>query len=184
MLFKKRPTGKYLITFIIIAFISISAIVYFAMRNITWRDPQLLVVSQKISKALIMRVFDKAEVNFSSTSYAPTPFDSPDFSYADLTHPYFEEIRNDKRVAHFDSNLTGAVDFSDAIDMKEYKNGIAINFYNRWIDKNLSRRHPARPPSIMAYYVGNSAIERFYYKHDSKVITDEIYSKLYMKPSE
>lgn len=309
-----------MIALIIIAFILTSAIVYFAMRKITWGDPLILVVSQKISKALIMRVFDKAEVNFSSTIYVPTPFDSPDFTYADLSHPYFDKIRNDKRVAHFYSNLTGAVDFSDAIDMKEYvrnlfphgaestnylhtnvlemidatecgekflcgniskmlvqliqaggaqartiglqashsghvvvelwskkfnkwvlldpdynvhytnaagvplsaieiynmsqdnnnikeikaitgkspntmhkkdsnlvklfyKNGFAVYFYNRWVEQNLSRRHPARSPSIMGVYVGNSAIERFYYKHDSEVITDEIYSKLYMKPS-
>jgi len=30
-----------------------------------------------------------------------------------------------------------------------YKNGFAVNFYNRWVEQNLPRRHPARSPSIM-----------------------------------
>ena len=314
-----RKLTKVLIAFITIFFISTSAIVFLAKRNFSSDDPQFLVASQKISKSLIMRVLDKVESNFGSTSYAPTPFDSPDFSYADLSHPYFEKIRNDKRVTHFYSNHAGAIDFSDAITMREYlrdlfphgtastsfintnvlemidaaeqgekflcgniskmlvqliqaggtqartvglqashsshvvvelwskrfnkwvildpdynvhytnatgiplsaielyemsqdsnnikyikpitgkssntlhnnnsnlvelfyKNGIAINYYNRWVDKNLPRRNPARSPVIMGYYIGNSKIERFYYKHDSDVITDEVSSKLYMKP--
>ena len=65
-----------------------------------------------------------------------------------------------------------------------YKNGITINYYNRWVDKNLPRRNPARSPAIMGYYIGNSNLERLYYKHDSDDITDEVSSKLYMKPFE
>ena len=111
---------KALIAFIIIAFIAIAAIVVLAKRNITSDDPQFLITSQKISKSLIMRVLDKVESNFGATSYAPTPFDSPDFSYADLSHPYYEKIRNDKRVAHFYSREKGKIDFYDAISMREY----------------------------------------------------------------
>ena len=65
-----------------------------------------------------------------------------------------------------------------------YKNGVAINYYNRWVDKNLPRTNPARSPVIMGYYIGNSKIERLYYKNGSDVITDEVSSKLYTKPSE
>lgn len=319
MSLKKGAIRKALIAFIVIAFISTAAIVFLAKRSISSDDPQFLIVSQKISKSLIMRVFDRLESNFGSTTYAPTPFDSPSFSYADLSHPYYEKIRNDKRVAHFYSSHEDAIDFSDAITMREYlrdlfphgtasksylhtnvlemidaaeqgekylcgniskmlvqliqaggtqartvglqgsqsghvvvelwskqfnkwvvldpdynvhytnaagiplsalelyqmsqdskqikdikpitgkspntldnsnlvelfyKNGIAINYYNRWADKNLPRRNPARSPVIMGYYIGNSKIERLYYKHDSDIITDEISSKLYMKPSE
>jgi len=311
---------KLIITFIIVAFISVLAIVFLAKRNISNDDPQILIVSQKISKALIMRVLDVIESVADSTGYAPTPFDSPDFSYADLSHPYFEKIRNDKRVAHFYSREKGNIDFYDAISMREYlrdlfphgaasrnylhenvlemidaaehgekflcgniskmlvqmiqaggtqartvglqasdsghmvvelwsekfdkwlvldpdynvhytnttgtplsaielyqmsqvsnkikdiirvpgksvntlysdnsklveqyyKNGIAINYYNSWVDKDLPRINPARSPAIMGFYIGNSAVERIYYKHDSKVITEEIASTLYMNPS-
>jgi hypothetical protein len=310
---------KLIITFIIVAFISVLAIVFLAKRNISNDDPQILIVSQKISKALIMRVLDVIESVADSTGYAPTPFDSPDFSYADLSHPYFDEIRNDKRVAHFYSGEKGNVDFYHAISMREYlrdlfphgaasrnylhenvlemidaaehgerylcgniskmlvqmiqaggaqartvglqasdsghvvvemwsekfgkwvvldpdynvhytnttgtplsaielyqmsqdsskikdimrvpgksvntlysnnsklveqyyKNGIAINYYNRWVDKDLPRINPARSPAIMGFYIGNSALERIYHKHDSEVITDEIGSILYMNP--
>jgi len=319
MFLKNSAIRKALIAFFIITFISTLAIVLLAKRNITSNDPQFLIVSQKISKSLIMRLLDKVESNFGFVSYAPTPFDSPDFSYADLSHPYFEKIRNDNRVSHFYSNHAVAIDFSDAITMREYlrdlfphgtastsfintnvlemidaaeqgekflcgniskmlvqliqaggtqartvglqashsghvvvelwskrfnkwvildpdynvhytnatgtplsaielylmsqdsnnikdikpitgkslntlhnnssnlvelfyKNGIAINYYNRWVDMNLPRRNPARSPVIMGYYIGNSKIERLYYKHDSDVITDEVSSKLYMKP--
>lgn len=321
MLFKNRRISNALIAFIVIAFIATLVIVFLAKRNILSDDPQFLIASQKISKSLIMRALDKVESNFGSTGYAPTPFDSPDFSYANLSHPYFEKIRRDKRVAHFYFNHTGAIDFSDALTMREYlrdlfphgtastnylhtnvlemidaseqgekflcgniskmlvqliqaggtqartvglqashsghvvvelwskrfnkwvildpdynvhytnstgtplsaielyemsqdsnnikdilpitgkslntlhnnnsnlvelfyKNGIAINYYNKWVDKNLPRRNPARSPVIMGYYIGNSKLERIYYKHDSDVITDEVISKLYMKPSE
>jgi len=312
-------TRKVLIAFFITAFITVSAIVFLAKQNITSDDSQFLVTSQKISKSLIMRALDKVESNFGATSYAPTPFDSPDFSYADLSHPYFEKIRNDKRVAHFYSRENGKIDFYDAISMREYlrdlfphgtesknylhvnvlemidatekgekylcgniskmlvqmiqaggtqartvglqapdsghvvvelwsdkfdkwvvldpdynvhytntsgtplsaielyqmsqdsnkikdimrvpgksvntlysnnsklveqyyKNGIAINYYNRWVDKDLPRINPARSPAIMGFYIGNSALERIYHKHDSEVITDEIGSILYMNP--
>ena len=311
---------KLIITFIIVAFISVLAIVFLAKRNISNDDPQILIVTQKISKALIMRVLDVIESVTDSTGYAPTPFDSPAFSYADLSHPYFEKIRNDKRVARFYSREKGNIDFYDAISMREYlrdlfphgtasknylhvnvlemidaaehgekflcgniskmlvqmiqaggtqartvglqasdsghvvvelwsekfdkwvvldpdynvhytitigtplsaielyqmsqnsnkikdiirvpgksvnalysnnsklveqyyKNGIAINYYNSWVDKNLPRINPARSPAIMGFYIGNSALERIYYKHDSKVITEEIASTLYMNPS-
>ena len=311
---------KLIITFIIVAFISVLAIVFLAKRNISNDDPQILIVTQKISKALIMRVLDVIESVTDSTGYAPTPFDSPAFSYADLSHPYFEKIRNDKRVARFYSREKGNIDFYDAISMREYlrdlfphgtasknylhvnvlemidatengekflcgniskmlvqliqaggtqartvglqasdsghvvvelwsekydkwvvldpdynvhytntsgtplsaielyqmsqdsskikdiirvpgksvntlysnnsklveqyyKNGVAINYYNRWVDKDLPRVHPARSPAIMGFYIGNSVLERIYYKHDSEVITDEIASILYMNPS-
>ena len=320
MSLKNSALRKSLFVFIIIAFIAASAIVFLAKRNISSDDPRFLTVSQKLSKSLIMRVLDKVESNFGSTSYAPTPFDSVDFSYADLSHPYFEKIRNDKRVAHFYSREKGKIDFSDAISMREYlrdlfphgtasknylhvnvlemidatengekflcgniskmlvqliqaggtqartvglqasdsghvvvelwsekydkwvvldpdynvhytntsgtplsaielyqmsqdirkvkdimrvpgksvntlysnnsklveqyyKNGIAINYYNRWVDKDLPRINPARSPAIMGFYIGGAALERIYYKHDSEVITDEIGSILYMNPS-
>lgn len=319
MSLKISAIRKTLIAFIIICFISTLAIVFLAKRNISSDDPQFLIVSQKLSKALIMRVLDKVESNFGTTSYAPTPFDSPDFSYADLSHPYFEKIRNDKRVAHFYSNDTGTTDFSDAIAMREYlrdlfphgaastdflhinvlemidatengerflcgniskmlvqliqaggtqartvglqaahsghvvveiwskkynkwvvqdpdynvhytdvagiplsaielyemsqesnnmkkirpvtgkspntlhnkksklvelfyKNGVAVNFYNRWVDMDLSRRNPARSPSIMAYYVGTLPLEKAYYKHDSDEVTDNVRHNLNMNP--
>jgi len=320
MSLKKNAIRKALIAFIIIAFIATSVIVFLAKRNITSDDPQLLITSQKLSKSLIMRVLDKVESNFSATNYAPTPFDSADFSYADLSHPYFEKIRNDKRVAHFYSSEKDKIDIHDAISMREYlrdlfshgtasknylhvnvlemidatengekflcgniskmlvqmiqaggtqartvglqssdsghvvvelwsekfdkwvvldpdynvhytnttgkplsaielyqmsqdsniikdimrvpgksvntlysnnsklveqyyKNGIAINYYNSWVDKDLPRINPARSPAIMGFYIGNSALERIYYKHDSEVITEEIGSILYMNPS-
>ena len=320
MSLKKNAIRKALIAFIIIAFIATSVIVFLAKRNITSDDPQLLITSQKLSKSLIMRVLDKVESNFSATNYAPTPFDSADFSYADLSHPYFEKIRNDKRVAHFYSSEKDKIDIYDAISMREYlrdlfshgtasknylhvnvlemidatengekflcgniskmlvqmiqaggtqartiglqasdsghvvvelwsenfdkwvmldpdynvhytnttskplsaielyqmsqdsniikdimrvpgksvntlysnnsklveqyyKNGIAINYYNSWVDKDLPRINPARSPAIMGFYIGNSAVERIYYKHDSEVITEEIGSILYMNPS-
>ena len=320
MSLKNSAIRKALVAFFIITFISTSVLVFLAKRNITSDDPQFLITSQKISKSLIMRVLDKAESNFGSTGYAPTPFDSTDFSYADLSHPYFDEIRNDKRVAHFYSGEKGNVDFYHAISMREYlrdlfphgaasrnylhenvlemidaaehgerylcgniskmlvqmiqaggaqartvglqasdsghvvvemwsekfgkwvvldpdynvhytnttgtplsaielyqmsqdnnkikeiqrvpgksmntlysnnsklleqyyKNGVTINYYNRWIDKDLPRRNPARSPAIMGFYIGNSAVERFYYKHDSEVVTDEISSILNMEPS-
>ena len=320
MSLKNSVTRKALIAFIIIAFIATSATVFLAKRNFSSDDPQLLVASQKLSKSLIMRVLDKVESNFGATNYAPTPFDSADFSYADLSHPYFENIRNDKRVAHFYSSEKGEIDFYDAILMREYlrdlfphgtasknylhvnvlemidatgsgekylcgniskmlvqmiqaggtqartvglqasdgghvvvelwsdkfekwvvldpdynvhytnttgtplsaielyqmsqdsnkikdiirvpgksvntlhsnnsklvekyyKNGVAINYYNSWVDKDLPRINPARSPAIMGFYIGNSAVERIYYKHDSEVITEEIGSKLYMNPS-
>lgn len=308
------------LAFIAIAFISSAAMAYLAIRNISRGDSPLLITSQKISKALIMRVLDQVESNLGSATYAPTPFDSPDFAYADLSHPYFEKIRNDKRVAHFYSNHEEPIDFSGAISIREYLRdlfphgfsstnylnanvlemidaaeqgekfacgdiskmlvqliqaggtqgrivgletshsghvvvelwsrrfnkwiymdpdynlhytnatdtplsalelyemyrdshkiedikhvtgnspntlykdnikiksrelfykGLAIHFYNRWVDKNLPRRHPASSPSIMGFYIGKSVIEKFYYKHNSEVLDDEIRSKLYKKP--
>ena len=318
---KKSAITKGLFTLIIITFIAASAILFMAQRNISSDDPQILVASQKISKALIMRILDRIESIFGDTSYAPTPFDSADFSYADLSHPYFEKIRNDKRVAHFYVNGTDPIDVADAIAMREYlrdlfphgaastsfintnvlemidaaeqgekflcgniskmlvqliqaggtqartvglqakhsghvvvelwskqfnkwvtldpdynvhytdttgeplsaleifemsqdskkinnikpvkgkssntlyksdsrlvdlfyKNGVAINFYNRWVDKNYPRRHPARSPSIMAFYVGDSTVDKLYYKHDSQNVENQVLEKLYSNPAE
>lgn len=64
-----------------------------------------------------------------------------------------------------------------------YRNGFTIHFYNRWVDRNLPRRHPMRSPSIMGFYVGNSTVRKFYFKHNSEILTEEIISKLYMNPS-
>ncbi len=111
---------KSILVFITITFISTSTIAYLAIRDLSDKDPWLLFASQKISKALIMRVFDQVASRFGSNIYAPTPFDSPDFLYADLSHPYFEKIRNDKRVAHFYSKHAGPIDFSDAVSIREY----------------------------------------------------------------
>ena len=65
-----------------------------------------------------------------------------------------------------------------------YKNGVAINFYNRWVDKNYPRRHPARSPSIMAFYVGDSTVDKLYYKHDSQNVENQVLEKLYSNPAE
>lgn len=321
MIFKSGAIRKSFFYFVIIAFISMSAISYLAIRNFTSTDPWILFASQKISKALIMRVLDKYESDFGSEAYAPTPFDSPDFVYADLSHPYFNKIRNDKRVSHFYSNRESPVDFEDALQMREYlrdmspygeqsseylntnvlemidaaengerfmcgktskmlaqliqaggtqartigmkssksghvvielwsrkfnkwvvmdpaynvhytnaagiplsalelyeisndarklkeinrvtgaspntlhnsdsklvesyyRKGLTINFYNRWVDQNLPRINPARSPSIMGYYVGESLVERLTHKHDSEVVNDETSAELYMNPSQ
>ena len=117
---KSRTIRKSILAFITIAFISASTIAYLAIRDLSDEDPWLLYASQKISKALIMRALDKVVSSFGSDIYAPTPFDSPDFLYVDLSHPYFEKIRKDKRVAHFYSNHTVPIDFSDAVSLREY----------------------------------------------------------------
>ena len=312
---------KYLLVFATLSFIIMLAIAYLATRMILSDDPPMLIASQKVSKTLIMRSFDSFEKYFGTKTYAPTPFDSPDFSYANLSHPYFEKIRNDKRVAHFYANTSHdkPIDLSDALSMKEYlrnlfrhaesskdyenaqvlemidaaqkgetfkcgnivrmlaeliqaggvqartielpgennghvvmefwskqfkkwvmldpdynvhytnaagiplssleihqmsqdnekrkeitvvignspntlykkntnlvekyyKNGVAIGFYNRWVDKNYPRRHPARSLAIMGYYVGKLNVEKLYYKHHSDVISKEAYLKLYGNP--
>jgi len=318
MLLKNIYIKKILVASIVIALISIFTIAYLSISNLESDDSQLLKSSQKVSKALVMRGLDQVERIFGSATYTPTPFDSSDFEYADLSHPYFERIRNDKRVAHFYHKRP--IDFSDAISIREYlrdlfphgvesssflntnvlemidaaehgerflcgniskmlveliqaggtqartvglqashsghvvvemwsnqfnkwilldpdynvhytnksgvplsaielygmsqdgheiqtikritgnskntlhnsntqiveqfyRNGFAILFYNKWVDKNLPRRHPARSPSIMGFYVGKSEVDKFYYKHDADILDDEIITILYKKPS-
>lgn len=120
MLLKKRSVRKSLVAFLTIVFITASTMAYLATRRVSDDDSQFLIASKLISKALIMSVFDQVESHFSSEPYSPTPFDSPDFAYADLSHPYFEKIRNDERIAHFYSNHGESIDFVDAISMREY----------------------------------------------------------------
>jgi hypothetical protein len=300
---------KYLLVFATLSIVVMLTIGYLAMRMISSEDPPIFRASQKISKTMIMQGLDHIERYFGTEKYAPTPFDSTDFSYADLSHPYFEKIRSDKRVAHFytDIKQNNPIDFSDAIAMKEYlrnlfihkepskgyenthvlemidatttgetfkcgniarmlveliqaggtqarkielsgaknghvvmefwskqwnkwimldpdynvyytdvagmplssleiyemsqdkekrkeitvfkgnspntlynndtdlvtsyyQNGVAICFYNRWVDKNLPRRNPARSPAIMGYYVGKLSVEKLYYNTIARLL--------------
>jgi hypothetical protein len=321
--FIKRSLLAVFITSLIFTFI----VGYLAIRNVSSSDSQLMISSQKISKAIIMRFLDQSERMFSSANYTPTPFDSPstDFEYAKLSHPYFKKIRDDKRVAHFYSQSLGlnsqdTIDFMDAVSMREYlrnlfphgtstrnfmrtnllemidaaeqgerflcgniskmlvqmiqaggtqartvaleslndgghivvemwsnqldkwvlidpdynvhytnasgtplsaielytmaqnshdlkkisritgkslntlhnnetklveqfyKNGFSILFYNSWVDKNLPRRNPARSPAIMGAYLGESEINKIYYKHDGNIKDEEFVAVLYKQP--
>lgn len=320
MVLKSRTIRNGLFALITISLISASAVAYLATLHISNDDSRSLITAKIISKASIMRILDQYERYFGAGTYAPTPFDSPDFAYADLSNPYFKKIRNDERVAHFYPNHGAPIDFSDAVSMAEflrdlfphgtshkdylnanvlemmdaaehgerflcgnmskmlaelvqaggtqarticledssnnghvvlevwsrrfnkwaiidpdynvhyanatgtplsalelyqisqdwngiedirrvagnspntlhnsntklielfYRNGFAIYFYNRWVDANFPRRHPARSPSIMGYYVGNSGLRRLYSKHDSGTLTDDIISILYREP--
>ncbi|MBE8232469.1 MAG: hypothetical protein HAW67_01950 [Endozoicomonadaceae bacterium] len=325
MFLKNRRMRKFLFVFISLIFTVAFVIAYLAIRTISSDDPPLLTQSQKISKTIVMRGLDQFESIFNSATYVPTPFDSPspDFKYANLSHPYFENIRNDKRVAHFYSLSSNSsdqppIDFSDAISMKKYlrdlfphgvastnfintnvlemidaaeqgeqflcediskmliqliqaggtqaravglqslhsdhvvvemwskhfnkwviidpdhnihytnangvplsaielyvmsqnshqiekiqritdsspntlhntklielfyKNGFSIFFYNRWVDQNLPRKHPARSPAIMGVYVGKAKIEKIYHKHHGDVLDDDVIATLYKNPS-
>lgn len=293
---------------------------YLAKRNIRHDDPQYLIASQKISKSLIMKGLDVFERNLGSKFYAPTPFDSPAFSYANMSDPYYEQVRKDERLTRFFKDREITVDLPEVISMMEYlrdlfphgtasrnylhtnvlemidaaeqgekflcgniskmlvqlvhaggtqartiglqsessghvvveiwsnmfnkwvlldpdynvyyvnnagvplsainlyemsqndsnakairpvtgisentlhkpdtnlvesyyKKGFTVNFYNRWVDQDLARHHPARSPVIMGYYIGNSTLESFYYKYDTNKLSDEIRSILYMNPS-
>jgi len=267
-----------------------------------------------------MMALDNYHRYFGDKAYAPTPLDSCKFSYADLRHPYFEQIRNDRRLSKFYQNKAGRTDFFEAVSMAEYlrglfqhgyssksyvnenllsmmdaagegekylcgdiskmlaemiqaggaqarrislgdsedrghvvvemwseefnkwavidpdynvyytsadgvplsavelyeaaldpekkdsvevisgnspntlhnkntdllnqyyKNGFAIEFYNRWVEFNYPRRYPGISPSIMAYYVGQSPLRRFYFKHDSGKVTEDVISALYSPP--
>lgn len=320
-MFIKRKTIKHaLLVLITVSGLLVSAIGYLAIQNIASNDSQLLFGGKLISKALVMGIFDRYERFFSGAMYTPTPFDSPEFSYADLSNPYFEVVRSDKRVAHFYAHSSMPMDFYNAVSMadflrdlfphgvsrrsyqnanvlemmdaaengerflcgniskmlaqlvqaggtqarnislgksandghnlielwsrrfgkwavidpdynvhytdslgiplsalelyqiaqdenrirdirriagnspntlhnsntknieKRYRNGFAVEFYNRWVDANLPRWHPGRSPSIMAYYIGNSFPRRFYYKYDSRIPTNDIISILYAAP--
>lgn len=280
--------------------VSALAIVSVAIQPVSSDDSQILFGAKLISKTLIMRSLDQYERLSGDAFYAPTPFDSPDFVYADLSDLYFERIKNDKRVEQFYAGWGSSqkayryTDFSDAVSMANflrnlfphgisrkdylntnvlelidaaengeqflcgniskmlaqliqaggtmarlislgdpsdkghvvvemwsrrfnkwavidsdynvhyrnslgiplsawelyqiaqgenkvkdisriagkspntlrnseskliknfYRSGFAIQFFNKWVDANLPRKHPARSPSIMSYYVGNS----------------------------
>lgn len=84
MLVKKRSIRNGLIVFLVVTLVSASTLAYLATRRVSDDDSRFLIASKLISKALIMRVFDQVESNFNSDTYSPTPFDSPDFAYADL----------------------------------------------------------------------------------------------------
>jgi hypothetical protein len=267
-----------------------------------------------------MRALDNYYKYFGGKTYAPTPLDSCEFTYADLGHPYFEQIRNDRRLSKFYKNKAGPTDFFDAVSMADYlrdffphgyssksyanenllsmldaaeegekflcgdiskmlaemiqaggtqarkvslgdskdrghvvvemwseefnkwavigpdynvyytsadgtplsaaelyeaardpvkkdsvkvisgkspntlhnkntdllnqyyKNGFAIEFYNRWVEFNYPRSYPGISPSIMAYYVGHSPLRRFYYKNNSDKVTEDAISVLYSPP--
>lgn len=324
MLLKSRGIRKLLFVLLSFVFIFVGVTVYLATCGISSEDPPLFTVAKKISKAIVMRGLDQVEI-MSGSTYVSTPFDSHHFEYADLSHSYFEKIRNDKRVAHFYDNETATkqqkpIDFSDALLMKDYlrnlfphgiesenfqnrnvlemldaaeqgeqflceniskmfvqliqaggtqarmvaleashsghvivemwsnhfnkwavidpdysvyytnardiplsamelyvmsqdkervdtikqvrghvlnklnsrasellelfyKNGFSILFYNRWVDKNLPRRNPARSPAIMGFYVGRLAVEKFYYKHGGDVLDKKIKTVAYDNPS-
>ena len=325
MFLKNKKISKILFIFISIGVVFTLVIGGLAVSTISSEDPPLLTASKKISKSLIMRGFDQFENIFAAEIYTSTPFDSKNFEYVDLSHRYFQTVRNDKRVASFYTksatyNTKKYIDFSDAIGITEYlrdlfphgrasksfinanvleminvaekgenflcediskmlvqliqaggtqartvglkstksdhvavemwsnqfnkwilidpdynihytsandvplsvmelyvmsqdnneiktinrmrgnssntlhdddtrlleslyKNGFSIWFYNRRVDKNLPRRHPARSPSIMGFYVGKSELEKFYHKHGSHILDDKIKTMLYKNPS-
>jgi hypothetical protein len=314
---KDKIIKKIFFTLLAVIFVTVTTIAYLAIQSLESGEPYLLTASKKISKSLIMRGLDQIESTLSSTIYAPTPFDSSSFSYADLSHLYFEKIRNDNRVNHF-YITSKPIDFNDALAISEYlrdlfphgspptsylntnvlemidaaekgetflcediakmlvqliqaggtqartiglysqasdhvvvelwsrwlnkwvvidpdnnvhytnaigiplstldlyvisqnndkikeikrvtgrsvntlhhkdrkliekfyKSGYSIHFYNKWVDKNLPRKHPARSAAIMGAYIGKSTVEKFYHKN-SVVLNDKVIAKLYKKP--
>lgn len=310
---------KLVKTSVIVVIMAMVAILFMSVKTVSVDDDQVLIAAQKVSKSIIMNALDNINILTGLYDDPPTPFDGPGFSYADLSHPYFEAIRKDRRLTHFYTGIEDGLDFEHALILKEYlrdlfphgaadknylnvnvlemidaaemgekylcgniskmlvqliqaggtqartvglqsaesghivvelwsnkfnkwalldpdynvhytdqsgipmsaldlyinshkldfnsniirhtglskntlhnsntrliedyyKKGFVINYYNRWVDKNYPRRHPARSPSIMGYYIGNSNVESFYYKHDSSVVTEDIKQTLYENP--
>ncbi len=316
----KRAAKHPLTIIILLIGISGGVVGYFAMQPVSSSDPSLVNASKFASKAVVMMALDNYHQYFGDKAYAPTPLDSCEFSYADLRHPYFEQIRNDRRLSKFYKGKDGRTDFFEAVSMAEYlrdlfphgyssksyanenllsmldaadegekylcgdiskmlaemiqaggaqarkislgdsedrghvvveiwseefnkwavidpdynvyytsaygvplsaielfdaaidpektdsvkvirgkspntlydentdllsqfyKNGFAIEFYNKWVEFHYPRWYPGISPSIMAYYVGKSPLRRFYYKHDSDNITENTISTLYSPP--
>jgi hypothetical protein len=77
-------------------------------------------------------------------------------------------MRENNKPAVIDSKLN---DF--------YKNGFAVEFYNRWVEQKLPRYNPLRSPSVMGVYVGESSLRKFYYNHN---LTHDSASQLYESP--
>lgn len=317
---KKKSVKRAVLGSAVVVVVLMSATAYLSVRVISTEDPRWVTSAQLLSKATIMKVLDRYRSLTDPETYAPTPFDSASFRYADLSHPYFAKVRSDKRIAHFYRKANLPVDFDSVIAMREYlrslfrhgtasrdyintnvlemidaaengerfvcgditkmlaqliqaggtqarlvglrsahsdhivvefwsrrygkwvavdpdynvhytnaegiplsvaelfesaqdtqrlkhvrrvagtspntlynkksrllelfyKNGFAVYFYNRWVDQNLPRIDPTRSPAIMGFYVGNSAIEKYYYKHDSDVLTRELRGRLYLAPA-
>jgi hypothetical protein len=311
---------KYFISALVVLLASsLLAVGYLSVRLIKHDDPAYLVAAQKISKSLIMRALDGVEIVIAGPGYAPTPLDSTGFRYANLAHPYFDQVRQDARLSKFyagistvdleevlllknylrdlfphgdasrdyiNSNVIEMIDaaengesflcgdaakmlaqliqaggtqartvilespssghvvvefwskqynkwilvdpdynvfYTDASGMplsayevylgalnnrggdirrivgksknniladdrslldEFYKNGIAVHFYNRWVDENLPRVNPGRSPAIASFYIGNSPVEGIYYKHDSVSPSNDLIKTLYINPSE
>lgn len=319
MFLKNKMIRRCVLAFIIFSLILSSVLVYLSLQPILNEDSKLQQAAKLISKSFIMRIFDQYERLMGDAQYAPTPFDSKDFTYADLSSQNFEKITIDKRLVHFYSGNSLPIDFQDAVSMANflrglfqhgfpqknylyadvlemldaaeegekflcgnismmlaqmiqaggtqartvglydeqynghvvveiwsrkfnkwavvdpdynihytnnsniplsavelykfareekvdevkrnvgnspntlhksntnlidrfYRNGFIIDFYNKWIDANLPRRHPARSPAIMGYYVGDSWLRRIYNKHFSRTLNDDIVAILYANP--
>ncbi|GJQ57439.1 MAG: hypothetical protein SCALA701_02400 [Candidatus Scalindua sp.] len=63
-----------------------------------------------------------------------------------------------------------------------YKEGFTIWFYNKWIESDFSRWHPARSPHNMGFYLGNSALLRFCYRLSNSSETQDLRNIVYAPP--
>lgn len=72
------------------------------------------------SKSAVMSAFDSYK-NLLHDDYGPNPVDD-DYVMENLSHPYYERIRNDERLKHFYSR--GTLTLDDYLLMKEWLRGL------------------------------------------------------------
>jgi len=100
-----------------IGILLLAAILYFAQSPVKSTDAGSFDNWAKfISKSLIMTGYGTFK-NVTDPSFAPNPLDE-DYEWEDLSHPYFERIRNDKRLAHFYEKDVWL--FEDILKVKEF----------------------------------------------------------------
>jgi len=64
-----------------------------------------------------------------------------------------------------------------------YRHGIAILFFNRWVEMTPARHNPIRSPAVMGVYLGNDGVRQIYYRHDFDPTNhDEDIAQLYAPP--
>jgi len=95
----------------------LAALLYFAQSPLNLEDQESVQYQAKlISKSLIMSGYGLVK-NITDDSFAANPIDE-DYVWEDLSHPYFERIRNDERLAHFYDKEVWT--FKDVLEVKEF----------------------------------------------------------------
>lgn len=90
---------------------------YFAQSPVNPKDTKGFQYQAKlISKSVIMTGYGTVK-NITDDSFAANPIDE-DYEWEDLSHPYFERIRKDERLAHFYEKDTWT--FEDVLKIKEF----------------------------------------------------------------
>lgn len=95
----------------------LAVVFYFAQSPVKSANVGSLNYQAKlISKSLIMTGYGIFK-NMTDPSFAANPIDK-DYEWEDLSHPYFERIRNDERLAHFYEKDVWL--FEDILEIKEF----------------------------------------------------------------